>query len=56
MRFPNDFHTNNGSFRVKNDMEFACKPLFNKSPALTDTFNAGIIFSNANFKYFTVLL
>ena len=56
MRFPNDFHTNNGCFRVKNDMEFACKPLSNKSHALTDTFNAGIIFSNANFKYFTVLL
>lgn len=54
IRFPKRFLYNSSySFRVNNDIAFACKPLFNKSPLMIDISNASIIVSNTKFKHFT---
>lgn len=49
-------YKSNYSFSVNNDIEFACRPLVNKSPSMIDIFNAGITVSNAKFKHFSFMV
>ena len=49
-------YKSNHSFSVNNDTEFACKPLFSKSPLMIDIFNASITVSNAKFKHFSFMV
>lgn len=57
IRFPKRcVYKSSYSVRVNNDLEFACKCLFNKSPLVMDIFDAAIIVSNAKFKHFSFVL